>query len=69
MRVEILVFSKDPIKVYLEAYSFKAGISSVSRLDEFLKDHVNVHHMCYLPVHAAMICYIYDNCGIEIPSA
>ena len=66
-RVEILGFSKDQIKVYLEAYSFKAGISSVSRLDAFLKDHVNVHHMCYLPVHAAMICYIYDHYG-EIPS-
>ena len=67
-RVEVLGFSKDQIKVYLEAYSFKAGISSVSRLDAFLKDHVNVYHMCYLPVHAAMICYIYDNCDGEIPS-
>ena len=66
-RVEVLGFSKDQIKVYLEAYSFKAGNSSVSRLEAFLKDHVNVHHMCYLPVHAAMICYIYDHYG-EIPS-
>ena len=67
-RVEVLGFSKDQIKVYLEAYSFKTGNSSVSRLDTFLKDHVNVHHMCYLPVHAAMICYIYDNCDGEIAS-
>ena len=68
MRVEVLGFSKDQIKAYLEAYSFKAGISSVSSLDAFLKNHVNVYHMCYLPVHAAMICYIYDNCSGEIPS-
>ena len=40
----------------------------MSRLDAFLKDHVNVHHICYLPVHAAIICYIYDNCDGEIPS-
>ena len=67
-RVEVLGFSKDQIKVYMEAYSFKDEINSVSRLEAFLKDHVNVHHMCYLPVHAAMICYIYDNCDGEIPS-
>ena len=52
----------------MEAYHFKDGISSVSRMVSFLKDHVNVHHMCYLPVHAAIICYIYDNCDGEIPS-
>ena len=23
------------------------------------KEHVNVYHMCYLPLHAAMTCYIY----------
>ena len=66
-RVEVLGFSKDQITTYLEAYNFKE-ISSVSRLDAFLKDHVNVRHMCYLPVHAAMICYIYDNFDGEIPS-
>ena len=65
-RVEILGFSKNQIKDYLKAYSFKAG-NSVSRLDVFLEDHVNVYHMCYLPVHAAMICHIYDYDG-EIPS-
>ena len=67
-RVEVLGFSKDQITTYLEAYNFKHEISSMSRLDAFLKDHVNVRHMCYLPVHAAMICYIYDNCDGEIPS-
>ena len=66
-RVEVLGFSKNQIKNYLKAYIFKAGISSVLRLNAFLKDHVNVYHMCYLPVHAAMICYIYDNCDGEIP--
>ena len=40
----------------------------MSKLNAFLKDHMNVHHMCYLPVHAAMICNIYDNCDEEIPS-
>ena len=65
-RVEVLGFSKNQIKDYLKAYSFKAG-NSVSRLDAFLEDHVNVYHMCYLPVHAAMICHIYDYDG-EIPS-
>ena len=67
-RVEVLGFSKNQIKEYLKAYSFKAGNSSVSRLYAFLEDHVNVYHMCYLPVHVAMICYIYDNCDGEIPS-
>ena len=65
-QVEVLGFSKNQIKDYLKAYSFKAG-NSVSRLEAFLEDHVNVYHMCYLPVHAAMICHIYDYDG-EIPS-
>ena len=68
-RVEVLGFSKDQITTYLEAYNFKHEIRSVSRLDAFLKDHVNVRHTCYLPVHAAMICYIYDDCDGEIPSS
>ena len=73
-RIEVLGFSKKQINKYLKKYKFKP-CSSVSNLESlfkslesFLKDHVNVQHMCYLPVHAAMICYIYDNCDGEIPS-
>ena len=58
-RVEVLGFSKEQISKYVEEYSFNDGISS-SGLQSELKKHVNVHHMCYLPVHAAMICYIYN---------
>ena len=58
-RVEVLGFSKAQLSKYVEEYSFKDGISS-SGLQSELKKHVNVHHMCYLPVHAAMICYIYN---------
>ena len=39
----------------------------VFKIKEFLNKHPNVHHMCYLPVQAGMICFLFSNKGDSIP--
>ena len=67
-RVEVLGFSKQQILKYVEEYNFKTGAGSAFSIETYLNKHINVYHMCYLPVHTAMICYIYDNYRGDIPS-
>ena len=65
-RFEVLGFSNEQITKYLEEYKFDDGIK-LPGLQSILEDHVNVRHMCYLPVHIAMICDIYNgNFGDKI---
>ena len=66
MRVEILGFSKLDIFSYIESYSFEY-VSIASKLKAYLRIHSRVLHMCYLPVHTAMICYLYSQLGDDIP--
>ena len=64
--VEVLGFTKQQIYEYVEAYPFSVPEFSF-KLKVFLDDHVNVLHMCYLPVHAAMICYLFSQLEGDIP--
>ncbi len=61
MRIEILGFKSDHIDHYISTY-FKKEPNKADHLKKYLDLHINVLHMCYLPVHAAMICYIYTQC-------
>ena len=36
-------------------------------LHEYFEQHPNVHHMCYLPIHAAMVCYLFNIMGGTLP--
>ncbi len=65
-RIEVLGFSRRRISSYINEYTFKAGHSG-AELEDYLESHINILHMCYLPVHVAMICYIYNECK-EIPN-
>ena len=58
--VEVLGFSKDQIYEYLESYPFTDSVNMVLKLKEFLGQHPNVLHMCYLPVHASIICFLFS---------
>ncbi len=60
-RIEILGFKSDQIDHYISTY-FNREPNKADHLKKYLNLHVNVLHMCYLPVHAAMICYIYTQC-------
>ena len=65
-RIEVLGFSKDDVFDYLEKYDFKdEGIAT--RLKKYLSSHSSVLNMCYLPVHTAMICFLYRVMGDNIP--
>ena len=65
-RVEVLGFSKDQIYAYLETYN-KDTCHMISKLKVYLGQHPNVLHMCYLPVHASMICYLFSQLKGNIP--
>ena len=65
-RVEVLGFSKADVLSYIGKYTFE-DVGLTSKLETYLSVHNNVLHMCYLPVHTAMICYLYSQLGDDIP--
>ena len=65
-QIEVLGFFKDQIYDYIEKYRFSVK-SKCDKLHEYLDYHPNVHHMCYLPIHTAMICFLFDRCGNDLP--
>ncbi len=68
-RIEVLGFSRESIFEYVDSY-FLQNEHSMQKADElkdYLRSHVNLLHMCYLPVHAAMICFIYQQPIEDIP--
>ena len=66
-RIEVFGFSKQQIFEYIDNFPFSSLSATAStvqaKLKEYLVRNPNVFDMCYLPVHAAMICSIfeYDN--------
>ena len=66
-RVEVLGFSKNQIYEYLESYPFTDSVNMVSKLETFLSQHPNVLHMCYLPVHASIICFLFSEMEGKLP--
>ena len=70
-RVEVIGFSKSQINEYVETYPFngsdKVVSDMVSKLKLYLSQHPNILHMCYLPVHAAMICFLFSQLEGNFP--
>ena len=70
-RVEVIGFSKSQINEYVETYPFNGSDEVLSDMDSKLKlyldQHPNILHMCYLPVHAAMICFLFSQLEGNIP--
>ena len=61
-RIEVLGFSQQQIFEYIDNYPFTPNSdASPSQLKAYLNEHHNLLHMCYLPVQAAMICYLYGH--------
>ena len=65
-RIEVLGFRTDQISEYVFSY-FKGNDEKAGTMMSYLEKHINVYRMCYLPVHAGMICFLYDKKGDEIP--
>ena len=66
MRIEVRGFFKEQIADYIESYQFSSQ-SKCSDLTKYLEGHPNVHHMCYLPIQAAMVCFLFDELGGSLP--
>ena len=68
-QIEILGFYREQIFEYLNTFPFISDKSESSRvkLRKYLCSHPNILHMCYLPVHAAMICFLYEQGNGDIP--
>ena len=56
-RIEVFGFSKQQIFEYIGNFQF--GSSPAGKLKEYLESNPNILDMCYLPVHAAMICFLF----------
>ena len=74
LRIEVFGFSKENILEYVDKFPFNTGssesnatVTDPARLKEYLHSHPNVFNMCYLPVHAAMICLLYKHEKGSIP--
>ena len=65
-RIEVLGFKTDQISEYVHSY-FRGNNEKAGMMMSYLETHINVYRMCYLPVHAAMICFLYDKKGDKIP--
>ena len=65
-RVEVLGFEKEQIFQYIENYKFSSTKKSGDLLS-YLDQHPNVKHMCYLPIHTAMVCYLFEVLGHDLP--
>ena len=63
-RIEVFGFSKQQIFEYIDNFPFSALSATAStvqaKLKEYLLRNPNIFDMCYLPVHAAMICFLFE---------
>ena len=74
-RVEILGFTKKQFVKFVSSYPFERLIESTEELDStksklmtYLKACTNVLNMCYLPINACIICFLYSqNLGDNMP--
>ena len=74
-RIETFGFSKEQIREYIDNFPFvntslepRSECSYSSDLKEHLDSNSSVFHMCFLPVHAAMISFLYQSKGGNIPA-
>ena len=67
--IEVLGFLKEQIYEYINSYfnGNKNKDSLVVGLQTYLEHHPNVMHMCYLPLHMAMVTYLYEVEGASLP--
>ncbi len=68
--IEVIGFNYDQIFHFISNYPFEMSASMnsiVSKIRSHFDLHPNLLHMCYLPVHAAMICYLFQDFQGTLP--
>ena len=63
--IEVVGFTKESLFNYIDSYSTENNFPC--KLKSYLHLHINLLHICYLPVHAAMLCFLYSELGDNIP--
>ena len=65
--IEVFGFKKEQISEYIDNFPFDeeggtsdSSITRAIQLKDYLLSHPNIHDMCYLPIHAAMICFLFQ---------
>ena len=58
-QVEVIGFLTQQIYEYVEKYPFSAA-SKGYLLKQYLDHHPRVLHTCYLPIHSAMVCFLFN---------
>ena len=66
-QVEVVGFMREQISSYIKEYPFIDKVNTPKELESYLNLHPNVLHMCYLPVHVAMVSFLYEKMGKDIP--
>ena len=66
-RVEVLGFLKDQILEYIDDY-FAKDKQKGKELTSYLNHHPNVEHICYIPLHVAMVTYLFEQEGSALPA-
>ncbi len=66
--VEIIGFLDKEIKAYVEHAFEGDNTGKAKRLLSYLEKHPNIARMCYLPLHLAMVVYLFDQ-GQDLPDA
>ena len=64
--VKLLGFQKKQVFKSIEKYKFSNG-DKAKDLQSYLLLHPNVLHMFYLPLHAFLMCYLFDQIGGTLP--
>ena len=64
--VEVVGFLRKQIFEYIENYPFVVN-GRATELLSYLTQHPNILHMCYLPVHVAMVSYLHDRMKGNMP--
>ena len=64
--IEVLGFLTQQIYEYINSY-YVGDDEKVLGLRTYLEHHPNVMHMCYLPLHMAMVAYLYGIEGASLP--
>ena len=65
-RIEVFGFSKKHISEYIDNFPFDEGgtsdssVTRASQLKDYLFHNPSIHDMCYLPIHAAIICFLFQ---------
>ena len=71
--IEVIGFTKELIFKYINNYPFQrlnnsSDSNMASRLTAYVKTHVNMLQMCYLPLHAAIICLLFGEHDGNVPN-